>query len=151
MEAPKNDMDRLPSHIQEAIKKIHQYQNRIDNAKRKTPEAYVAIFNLQTEMNVFVSKVAAFCKGQHHNVKTARERLYWETYRDTEKQKELNANLAVLDLKDEEAWWYGQAERWEKAFWAIKEEANALKYKWKDDNESGANQGYHWEVRQNAR
>lgn len=146
METINQDREKLPTELQENIRHIVQYQNRIRNVQRQTPEDFLTIFNLQADMLVFIGRVSTYCETVAEEKKLMRETVYWETYQNSPKQKEMNANLAALPYKKEEIEWNGMARRWKTALRTIEHQMNALKYKHKDKEKVREEDRYHWEA-----
>lgn len=135
MEALKQDGKKLPEFLQTNLQQIHWYQAQINN----TPEVdYVERINLMAKMLVFIGRVAAYCKTESKAKYIERKRVYWETYQTAPRPKEMHANLAVIDLREEELEWFGMSERWNNAFITVREEINALKYKQRLEFEDGS-------------
>jgi hypothetical protein len=135
MEALKQDEKKLPEFLQTNLQYIFWYQKQIEN----TPEDdYVERINLMAKMLVFIGRVAAYCKTEAKAKYIERKRVYWQTYQTAPKPKEMNAELAVIDLREEELEWFGMSERWNNAFITVREEINALKYKQRLEFEDGS-------------
>lgn len=125
------DEKRLDDYLTE-IKRYHQLIERVPE------EDKVTRINLLSKQLVFIGRLASYFAEQNKRVYATRKRVYSETYLDATKHKAHVAELAVVDLREEEAEAYGNFKRWSNAFESTREEINALKYKVKIDFADGS-------------
>jgi hypothetical protein len=123
--------DWMDEHLQE----IKKYQAILNN----TPyEMRLKRIELLSKQLVFIGKLAAEFSERYKRVYATRKRVYAEGEIDAVKNKKAHAELAVIDLREEESKAYGDMKRWNNAFESTKEEINALKYHVKIDIEDGS-------------
>lgn len=106
--------------------------------KEVHPENRVARIELLSKQLVLIGKLAAEFSERYKKIYATRKRVHAEAYIKATKNKAAEAELAVIDLREEEAAAYGHMKRWSNAFDSTKEEINALKYKIKIDIEDGS-------------
>ncbi|RDW17612.1 hypothetical protein CWR48_13935 [Oceanobacillus arenosus] len=95
---------------------------------------------LLSKQLVFIGKLAATFSENYKRVYATRKRVHAEAYISATKNKTAVAELAIVDLREEEAEAYGNMKRWNNAFESTKEEINAIKYKVKIDVADGSSQ-----------
>lgn len=101
-------------------------------------ENRVVRIELLSKQLVLIGKLAAEFSERYKKIYATRKRVHAEAYIAATKNKAAEAELAVIDLREEEAEAYGNMKRWANAFDSTKEEINALKYKVKIDIEDGS-------------
>ena len=123
--------------IDEYLREIIRYHRRI----QKVPEEmHVQIIDLKSKQLVFIGKLAAEFAERYKMIRAAKMQEHAEVYLKTEKNKKQVADLAVSELRKEEAEAYGNWIRWKNAMESTKEEINALKYKVRLDFADGSRQ-----------
>lgn len=123
--------DWTDEHLQEIIK----YQKQLNAVP---DENKVQRIELLSKQLVFIGKLAAEFSERYKKIYATRKRVYAEAEIAATKQRQAHAELAVVELREEEAEAYGNMKRWSNAFESTKEEINALKYKVKIDIEDGS-------------
>ena len=123
--------DWIGKHLEEILK----YQQQLNEIPSESKVQRIEILSKQL---VYIGKLAAEFSEQNKRVYATRKRVYAETYLKATKSKAAEAELAVIDLREEEAVTYGNMKRWSNAFESTKEEINALKYQVKIDIEDGS-------------
>lgn len=121
------------THLVEIIK----YQRQLDVLPHDGME--IARIELLSKMLIFIGKLSAEFSERYKRVYANRKRAYAEAYIAATKNKSAEAELAVIDLREEEAEAYGNMKRWGNAFESTKEEINALKYRVRIGIEDGSN------------
>ncbi|MEK4754817.1 hypothetical protein MKX72_20150 [Priestia sp. FSL R5-0597] len=121
--------------VVEHLKEITKYQKQLD---RTPKEMKVQRIEILSRMLVFIGKLAATFSEEYKNIYAERKYTYAEAEIKAEKNKKAYAEIAVRDLRKQEAKAYGNMQRWKNAFESTKEEINALKYKVKIDVEDGS-------------
>lgn len=101
-------------------------------------ENRIARIEINSQMLVFIGKLAAELSEEYKSVYAARKRMHAEAYIAAKSNKAAAAELAIVDIRQEEAQAYGNMKRWSNAFESKKEEINALKYKVRIDIEDGS-------------
>lgn len=112
---------------------------RCQKILERTPdEMKVHRIEIMSKMLVFIGKLAATFSEEYKNIYADRKSTYAEAELAASKNKHAHAELAVKELRKQEATAYGNMQRWRNAFESTKEEINALKYKVKIDIEDGS-------------
>lgn len=124
--------DWTETHVQEIIK----YQKQLDVLPHDDME--IARIEILSKMLIFIGKLAAEFSERYKRVYATRKRVYAEAEIAAPKNKKAHAELAVVDLREEEAEAYGDMKRWNNAFESTKEEINALKYRVRINIEDGS-------------
>jgi hypothetical protein len=91
-----------------------------------------------SDMLVYIGKLAAEFSEEYKGVYAERKRVYAQAEIDAPKKAQAHAELAVIDLREQEKEAYGNMKRWANAFDSTKEKINALKYRIKIDIEDGS-------------
>ncbi|MFC0188470.1 hypothetical protein ACFFJY_09245 [Fictibacillus aquaticus] len=124
----------LDNHIAE-IKKCQAQLNEV------AEENHVHRISVLSRMLIFIGKVSAELSEEYKKIYARRKQVHAEAYIAATKNKAAEAELAVVQLRLDEAEAYGSMKRWNNAFESTKEEINALKYKVKVNIEDGSNRG----------
>ncbi|MEK5175098.1 hypothetical protein NST63_18025 [Heyndrickxia sp. FSL W8-0496] len=112
---------------------------RYNNILKGIPEENrVQRIEVLSKQLVLIGKLAAEFSERYKKIYATRKRVYAEAEIAAPKNKKAHAELAVIDLREEEATAYGNMKRWTNAFESTKEEINALKYKVRIDLEDGS-------------
>ncbi|MFC8563080.1 hypothetical protein [Peribacillus frigoritolerans] len=130
MNQPKQDWTE--THLFEIIK----YQKQLDLLPHDGME--IARIELLSKMLIFIGKLSAEFSEQYKRVYARRKSAHAEAYLAATNNKAARAELAVAELREEEAVAYGNYKRWGNAFESTREEINALKYKVKISIEDGS-------------
>ena len=121
--------------VEEHLNEVLKYQQMLE----RTPnEMKVHRIEIMSKMLVFIGKLAAIFSEEYKNIYADRKAAYAEAELAAEKYKQAHAEIAVKELRKQEATAYGNMQRWRNAFESTKEEINALKYKVKVDIEDGS-------------
>ena len=123
--------DWTDSYLQDLI----IYNNQL---KQVPAENRVMRIEILSKQLVLIGKLAAEFSERYKKIYATRKRVHAEAYIKATKNKAAEAELAIIDLREEEAEAYGNMKRWSNAFDSTKEEINALKYKVKIDIEDGS-------------
>ncbi|MDR0128668.1 hypothetical protein [Priestia megaterium] len=121
--------------VEEHLNEVLKYQQMLE---RTPDEMKVHRIEIMSKMLVFIGKLAATFSEEYKNVYADRKVAYAEAELAAEKYKQAHAEIAVKELRKQEATAYGNMQRWRNAFESTKEEINALKYKVKIDIEDGS-------------
>lgn len=127
----KTKTDWTEDYLQELIK----YNNQL---KQVPSESRVQRIEILSKQLVLIGKLAAEFSERYKKIYATRKRVYAEAYIEAKNNKAARAELAIVDLREEESTAYGDMKRWSNAFDSTKEEINALKYKVKIDIEDGS-------------
>lgn len=112
---------------------------KYNKALNQTPlESRVQRIEIISKQLVLIGKLAAEFSKLYKITYATRKRAHAEAYISATKNKAAEAELAVIDIRLEEAEAYGDMKRWSNAFDSTKEEINALKYQVKIDIEDGS-------------
>lgn len=126
-----NQKDWTEEYLQELMK-----YNRM--LKSIPEESRVQRIEVLSKQLVLIGKLAAEFSERYKKIYATRKRVYAEAEIAAPKNKKAHAELAVIDLREEEATAYGNMKRWTNAFESTKEEINAMKYKVRIDLEDGS-------------
>ena len=129
--AQTEERDWTDEHLQEIIK----YQAVLNSLPEQAKLQRIETLSKQL---VFIGKLAAEFSERYKRIYAERKRVYAEAEIAALKNKKAHAELAVVELRKEEAQAYGNMKRWGNAFDSTKEEINALKYQVKIDIEDGS-------------
>lgn len=124
-----------PEWIDKHLAEIINYQKQLDMLPANDME--MARIEILSKMLVFIGKLSAEFSEQYKRVYASRKRVQAEAYIAAARNKAQMAELAVIDLREEEAETYGNMKRWSNAFESTKEEINALKYRVRISFEDG--------------
>lgn len=125
-----------PEWIDKHLSEIINYQKQLDLLPANDME--MARIEILSKMLVFIGKLSAEFSEQYKRVYANRKRVQAEAYIAAGRNKAQMAELAVIDLREEEAEAYGNMKRWSNAFESTKEEINALKYRLRISFEDGS-------------
>lgn len=127
------NQEKIDEHLNEILK----YQQMINQLG---DDMKIQRIELLSKQLVFIGRLASVFSEQYKRVYATRKRVHAEAYISATKNKAAQAELAIVDLREEEAEAYGNFKRWNNAFDSTKEEINALKYKVKIDIADGSSQ-----------
>lgn len=102
-------------------------------------ESRIQRIEVLSKQLVLIGKLAAEFSERYKRIYATRKRVHAEAYIQATRNKAAEAELAIIELREEEAEAYGHMKRWTNAFDSTKEEINALKYKVRIDIEDGSN------------
>ena len=117
------------------LKDLIQYNNQL---KQVPSESRVQRIEILSKQLVLIGKLAAEFSERYKKIYATRKRVHAEACIKATNNKAAHGELAIVDLRMEEAEAYGNMKRWSNAFDSTKEEINALKYKVKIDIEDGS-------------
>lgn len=117
---------------------LKKYQRMLEQVPGENKVIRIEILSKQL---VFIGKLAAEFSERYKRLYATRKRVHAEAYIQATRNKAAVAELAVADLREEEAEAYGNMKRWNNAFESTREEINALKYKVKIDFADGSSRG----------
>lgn len=121
--------------IEEYVKELMKYNTQL---KQIPLENRIMRIEVLSKQLVLIGKMAAEFSERYKKIYATRKRIHAEAYIKAKSNKAAEAELAVIDIRLEEAEAYGNMKRWSNAFDSTKEEINALKYKVKIDIEDGS-------------
>ncbi|MED4234424.1 hypothetical protein [Priestia megaterium] len=121
--------------VEEHLNEVLKYQQMLE---RTPDEMKVHRIEIMSKMLVFIGKLAATFSEEYKNIYADRKAAYAEAELAATRYKQAHAEIAVKELRKQEATAYGNMQRWRNAFESTKEEINALKYKVKIDIEDGS-------------
>lgn len=121
--------------IDSHIKQITSYQKMINEVPE---ESRVERIELLSKMLVYIGRVAAELSEEYKQIYATRKRVHAEAYINASKSKAAVAELAIVDLRKQEAEAYGAMKRWNNGFESTREEINTLKYRVRIDIEDGS-------------
>lgn len=124
-----------PNGVEVHVNEILKYQAQLNNIGK---EQYILRIELLSKILVLIGKLASHFSGQYKRIYAERKRVHAEAYIRATRNKAAEAELAVVDLRIEEAESYEDMKRWGNAFESTREEIQALKYKVKIDIADGS-------------
>ncbi len=120
---------------EEHLNEVRRYQAILNN----TPyEMKVKRIEIMARMLVFIGRLSAGFGGEYKRIYAERKYTYAQAKLSATGQKDAHAEIAVHQLRKQEAQAFENMERWRRAFETTKEEINALKYSVKIDIEDGS-------------
>ncbi|MEN2765762.1 hypothetical protein [Ornithinibacillus xuwenensis] len=122
--------------IDEHLKHILVYQDQLNKLGE---DMKIQRIELLSKQLVFIGRLASAFSENYKQIYAKRKRMYAEAEINAQPPRQARAELAVAEIREEEAEAYGLMKRWNNAFDSTKEEINALKYKVKIDIEDGSN------------
>ncbi|SEB15857.1 hypothetical protein SAMN05421743_12154 [Thalassobacillus cyri] len=124
--------------VDEYLKEVIRYHRAI----KAVPDSQEGrLIELKSKQLVFIGKLAGEFAYRYKSKRAERKQVQTETFFEAKKYKKEAAELAVVELRKEEAEEYGNWKRWENALTTTQEEINAIKYKVKLDFADGNRQG----------
>lgn len=129
--------DWIDEYIQEVIK----CQELLKTIQGDAPGLKVQRIQVLSKMLVFIGKLATEFTDRHKRMYIARKKVHAQAYIDAPNNKAARAELAIADIREQEADAFKYMKRWNTAFEVTKEEINALKYSVKMDFEDGSSRG----------
>lgn len=122
--------------IDENLEEVKNYHKQI---MQLSEEDKVDKIYLLSKQLIFIGRLAAIFSEMHRNIYVERKRIYNTEYLKAKQSKAAHAELAIIDIRQQEADAYNNYKRWNTAFITTREEINALKYKVRIDLEDGSN------------
>jgi hypothetical protein len=130
-----NERESKKDWTEDYLKDLIKYNNQL---KQVPDEGRIMRIEILSKQLVLIGKLAAEFSERYKKIYATRKRVHAEAYIRATRNKAAEAELAVIDIRLEEAEGYGNMKRWSNAFDSTKEEINALKYKVKIDIEDGS-------------
>lgn len=124
--------------IDEYLQELLKYQHMLKRVPETNKVQRIEILSKQL---VFIGKLAGEFSERYKKIYASRKRMHAEAYLAATKNKAAVAELAIMDLREEEAKAYGDMKRWNNAFESTREEINAIKYKVRIDIADGSSRG----------
>lgn len=125
--------------LEEYVKELKIIQKEIEYT---VEEDYRTLIHLLSKRLVLVGKISASLSGDYKRIYARRKQMHAQAYVDATKSKTAMAELAVVEIREQEAQAYEDMKRWNNAFDSTKEEINALKYKVKVNIADGSGQNF---------
>lgn len=130
---------------------ISRLRREADQLPEDNPSALMQKIELLAKCLVFIGRVSSVLDGEYKRVYANRKYEQALAHTRATKDKAAQAEIAVKDLREEEAQAYEYMQRWRNAFTSTNEEINSLKLKLRIDfaDGSGGN-GYTVQQRNSA-
>lgn len=125
------------SFVDDYLNEIMVLQQQVD----KTSEDSLERAFLLSKQNVFIGRLAAELAKEYKMIYARRKQVGAEARIAAKKDKEAFSELAIAELREEEADAYGMMHRWRNAFESTKEQIHAIKIKHKILDQSWSDQG----------
>ncbi|AHV96125.1 hypothetical protein [Paenibacillus sabinae] len=126
------------AHIDEYIQNIVKLRAEADELPEDNPGALLRKINLLTTCLMYIGRVSSQIDGDYKRKYAERKYEQAKAHREAAKDKAASAEIAVKDLRQEEADLYQNMSRWRNALSSTTEELHALKLKLKIDFQQGA-------------
>ncbi|MEC0234040.1 hypothetical protein P4H71_06810 [Paenibacillus kribbensis] len=127
--------------IKQYIRDIQRYRDTAEGIPLDSPGALIHRVELLTKAHTLMGRVAAYMDGRYRQTYSRRKRVYAETLRDTtERNKQNAAELAVLNIRDEEAKDQERMVLWKNEFRSIAEQLYELRLRLRVDMHIGGGQ-----------
>lgn len=117
------------------LKEIVEYQKKIDKVHE---EQKVERIYLLSKQLVFIGRLASNFAGRYKRLYNTRKQVHAEEYINAKRFRAATAELAIVEIRAQEAEAYEYFKRWTNAFESTREEINALKYKVRIDLADGS-------------
>ncbi|MGG1651353.1 hypothetical protein [Paenibacillus sp. NRS-1780] len=123
------------------IQEIQKYRDTAEGIPTDSPGALIQKVELLTKAHTLMGRVAAYMDGRYRQTYSHRKRVYAETLRDTTKRNKQNAaELAVLNIRDQEAKDQERMVLWKNEFRSIAEQLYELRLRLRVDMHIGGGQ-----------
>ena len=119
--------------IDKHIAEITRLRSEADALPDDVPQALMEKIRLLALCMVYVGRLSSFLDGEYKRIYAERKRVHAQAYIDAPRQREAHAELAVVELRLEEAKAYEAMRRWRNALDSLTEEIHALKMKMRID------------------
>lgn len=119
----------LDTHIFE----ISRLRREADKLPDDNPGALMSKIELLAKCLVYIGRVSSHLDGVYKRIYAQRKYEQAVAHRDAKKDKAACAEIAVKELREQEADSYEQMMRWRNAFNSTTEELHSLKMKMKQD------------------
>lgn len=117
--------------IDEYIINIIKLRREADECKEDNPGGLMQKINLLTTCLMYTGRVSSQVDGDYKRHYARRKHAFAVAFRDATKNKAAEAEIAVFELREQEAALYQDMNRWRNAFTSTTEELHALKLKMK--------------------
>lgn len=126
------------AHMDEYIQNIVKLRNEADELPEDNPGSLLRKINLLTTCLMYIGRVSSQVDGDYKRCYAQRKYEQAKAHREATKDKAASAEIAVYDLRIQEAELYQSMSRWRNALSSTTEELHALKLKLRIDFQQGA-------------
>lgn len=126
--------------MEQWLKQIHQYRKEADAFSEDDAQSLILKIEALSKCLVYVGKVSSIVDGDYKRIYANRK--YQQAIEEVNAQppKKANAEIAIHNLRMQEADAYESMQRWRNAFDSVKEEVHALKLKLRIIFQDGSNE-----------
>ncbi|WP_025684547.1 hypothetical protein [Paenibacillus maysiensis] len=124
--------------IKQYIQDIQRYRDAAEGIKNDSPGALMQKVELLTKSHTLMGRVCAYMEGRYMQTYSRRKRVHAEKMRDTKRGNKQNAaDLAVLDIRDQEVEDSERMTLWKNEFKSISEQLYELRLRLRVDMHIG--------------
>jgi len=125
------------ANIDEYIINIMKLRSEADKLTDDNPGGLISKISLLTTCLMYIGRVSSQIDGDYKRLYAKRKHAHAIAFRDATKNKAAEAEIAVYELREQEADLYQDMMRWRNAFSSTTEELHALKLKLRIDHQQG--------------
>jgi hypothetical protein len=130
---PKTSAELFAEHL----KIITTYRNNADQLPEDNPQALMQKIQWLAKAITHIGRVSSILDGEYKRVYAERHRAYAEAEINSPPPRKAHAELAVTELRKQEAEAYEQMQRWRNALDSTIEELHSLKLRLRIDFHDG--------------
>ena len=119
--------------IDKHISEIKRLRNEADKCPEDNPGGLMRKIDLLAKCLVYIGRVSSFLDGEYKRIYAQRKYEQALAHVNADKHREASAEIAVRELRLQEAQAYENMQRWRNAFASTNEEIHALKLKMRID------------------
>jgi hypothetical protein len=124
--------------IDEYLKNIMILRKQADELDEDNPGSLMQKIQTLVKCQMFIGRVSSIIDGDYKRIYANRKYKHAIAYKNAIKDKPATAEIAVKELRDQEATIYQDMTRWRNAFMSTTEELHSLKLKMKIDFYDGS-------------
>lgn len=124
--------------LDDHIKEITRLRVSADKLPDDSPAALMHKIELLAKCLVYIGRVSSYLDGYYKRVYAQRKYEQAKAHIEAPRYREAAAEIAVKELREEEAQAYEDMQRWRNAFTSTNEEIHALKLKMRIDFADGS-------------
>jgi hypothetical protein len=133
-------MTKTENVFNEHLKLITKYRNQADQLLEDNPQGLMQKIQWLARAITHIGRVSSILDGEYKRVYAERHRVYAQAEIDSPAPRKAHAELAVKDLRKQEAEAYENMQRWRNAFLSTTEELHSLKLRLRIDFADGNNE-----------
>lgn len=119
--------------LEQHIFEISRLRREADKLPDDVPSALMSKIELLARCLVYIGRLSSHLDGSYKRIYAKRKYEFALAVTKAQKDKQAHAEMAVKELREEEAEAYEQMNRWRNAFSSTTEELHSLKMRMKQD------------------